>query len=366
MSGTSTDGVDAVLARFDGTATKIELQGHHHIPFEPGLRQDLLSLNHAGADELHRAALAANRISRIYGDAVAALMQASGLARQSIVAIGAHGQTVRHRPGEFDGLGYTLQLFNGALLAELTGIDVVCDFRSRDVAAGGQGAPLVPAFHHALFGRPGRRLAVLNLGGIANLTLLDGAGGVAGFDCGPGNVLLDHWAHRHLGVDHDENGHWASGGQADSGLLELMLGDPYFSAPPPKSTGRDRFNAEWLDAQLGLASGQRRLAPRDVQATLAELTACSAAQALMSHLPDPDELLLCGGGTFNADLCRRIARQLPRTKVRSTADAGVPPMRVEAAAFAWLAYRHRRHLAGNCPQVTGARGDRILGCLHPA
>ncbi|MBL8353018.1 MAG: anhydro-N-acetylmuramic acid kinase [Burkholderiaceae bacterium] len=366
MSGTSTDGVDAVLACFDGTSSKVELLGHHHAGFEPELRQALLSLNHAGADELHRASLAANRLCRAYGEVVAALLQASGHVPQSITAMGAHGQTVRHRPGEFDGLGYTLQLINGALLAEMTGIDVVCDFRSRDVAAGGQGAPLVPAFHDALFGRPGRRLAVLNLGGIANLTLLDGAGGVAGFDCGPGNVLLDHWAHRHLGRDHDESGNWASGGQADPALLERMLGDPYFSALPPKSTGRDRFNAEWLVALLDEGSRQRRIASRDVQATLAELTARSATQALALHLPDPDELLLCGGGTFNLDLCNRIASQLPRTKVRSTADAGIPPMQVEAAAFAWLAYRHCQRLAGNCPQVTGARGDRILGCLHPA
>ena len=366
MSGTSTDGVDAVLARFEGSPGGIELLAHRHTPFDAELRQHLLSLNTPGPDELHRSVLAANQISAIYAKAVQTLLEASGQARGSIVAIGAHGQTVRHRPGEFDGVGYTVQLLNGARLAELTGIDVVCDFRSRDVAAGGQGAPLVPAFHRALFGHPGKTLAVLNLGGIANLTLLDGSGDVAGFDCGPGNVLLDLWAHRHLGVDYDVDGAWAAGGTVDPVLLTHLLTEPYFRKPPPKSTGRDLFNADWLQARLNQAFPDGTPSPRDVQSTLAELTAHTATAALRSHLPSAQHLLICGGGAFNTDLCHRIAERLPQVRVQSTSSAGVPPMQVEAAAFAWLAHRFDQRMPGNCRQVTGARGDRILGCLYPA
>jgi anhydro-N-acetylmuramic acid kinase len=354
MSGTSLDGVDAVLADIDDST--LSVRAHRHHAFPDTLRSELLALNRPGDDELHRAALAANGLMRLYAQAAKSV-----LADEPVSAIGAHGQTVRHRPGEFDGSGYTIQLMNGALLAELTGIDVVCDFRSRDVAAGGQGAPLVPAFHAQRFGSPGQDVAVLNLGGIANLTLIPADGPVGGFDCGPGNGLLDLWTQQHRGRPYDEDGRWASAGRVDTALLAAMLSEPFFAQAPPKSTGRDLFNAEWL--QQRLTAGP---APVDVAATLAELTARSAADALRRQAPSTHTLLVCGGGAFNGHLMRRLAALLPGVDVRSTATAGVPPDQVEALAFAWLAWAHTQKRAGNRTSVTGARGERVLGALYPA
>jgi anhydro-N-acetylmuramic acid kinase len=362
MSGTSLDGVDGVLAEV-GPAGKMQGRGHVHLDFPDRLREELLALNRPGADELHRAALAANALTGLYADVVARLLAPGDIPASSVTAIGAHGQTVRHRPGEFDGHGYTLQLMNGALLAELCGIDVVCDLRSRDVAAGGQGAPLVPAFHAACFAQPGTEVAVLNLGGMANLTLLDRVGGVRGFDCGPGNVLMDLWVQRHRGLPFDASGTWAADGRVDDMLLARLLAEPYFALPPPKSTGRDLFDARWLDGKL---SGETT-ATVDVMATLAELTARSAALALRREAPKTRVLLVCGGGAFNAHLMARIAALVgPDCRVASTADAGVPPDQVEALAFAWLASAFVERLTGNVPAVTGARGPRVLGALYPA
>jgi anhydro-N-acetylmuramic acid kinase len=287
------------------------------------------------------------------------------MARTQIRAIGAHGQTVRHRPGEFDGVGYTSQLLNGALLAERTGLDVICDFRSRDVAAGGQGAPLVPAFHAALWAHPDEARAVLNIGGIANLSLLGANGRIGGFDCGPGNALMDLWCERHLGRPYDAEGTWAAGGQVNGPLLSRMLADPFFERAPPKSTGRDLFHAAWLTSMLD-EPGADRLSAQDVQATLAALTARSAAMALMAHGPQSRRLLVCGGGAHNAHLMRQLAGQLPSVQVQSTDAVGLPPLQVEAAAFAWLAHAFLERLPGNRPEVTGAAGLRVLGALHPA
>lgn len=364
MSGTSLDGIDAVLARC-GEGARLDVLAHAWQAFTPGLRADLLGLNARGqADELHTAALAANGLARAYADTVSRLLADAGVSAQSVRALGAHGQTVRHRPGEFDGTGYTLQLLNGALLAELTGIDVVCDFRSRDVAAGGQGAPLVPAFHAAAFAWPGHDQAVLNIGGIANLTLLGADGQVTGFDCGPGNALMDGWCQRHLGQPLDTDGAWAASGQPDDELLASLLAEPFFHRAPPKSTGRDLFHAQWLDAQLGRLG--RPLAPQDVQATLAALTARTAADALCRHLPGAERLMVCGGGSLNGHLMARLAEALPGVAVTSTAASGLPPMQVEAAAFAWLAWAMLARRPGNLPAVTGARGRRVLGALYPA
>ena len=260
MSGTSLDGVDGVLAELSSTpsaAGPMRVLAHHHQAFAPALREQLLRLNTRGDDELHRAALATNALVRDYADVVARLRE---VATAPVIAVGAHGQTVRHRPGAFDGTGYTLQLMNGALLAELAGIDVVCDFRSRDVAAGGQGAPLVPALHAALFATPGEDVAVLNLGGIANLSLLPANGPVQGFDCGPANALLDGWCQRHLARDFDDDGRWAASGAVDQPLLQRLLAEPYLALPPPKSTGRDLFDMAWLDGHL--AQHGRRHRPR--------------------------------------------------------------------------------------------------------
>lgn len=361
MSGTSVDGVDGVLVDFAGPAPA--LQGHVHLGFEPALRRDLLGLNQSGADELHRAALCANALALCYAQATAQLLTHCATAASAVRAVGAHGQTVRHRPGDHDGIGYTLQLLNGALLAERCGIDVVCDLRSRDVAAKGQGAPLVPAFHAAVFGRPGQVQAVLNLGGIGNLTLLDGQGGVRGFDCGPGNALMDLWCERHLGQPYDADGAWAAGGRVLAPLLQRLAQEPFLQRPPPKSTGRDLFNGPWLDALL---RGTDTAPAQDVQATLAEFTVLAAVQALRQHLPGCSSLLVCGGGALNKLLMARLAATLPGVRVASTAAAGVPPMQVEAAAFAWLARAFVLRQPGNLPAVTGAIGPRVLGALHPA
>ncbi len=361
MSGTSLDGVDGVLA--DLSATAQQVRAHAHSPFAASLRAELLALNGGTGDELHRAALAANALARAYAGTVQSLLAAAGRSGADVQAIGAHGQTVRHRPGEFDGSGYTLQLLNGALLAELAGIDVVCDFRGRDVAAGGQGAPLVPAFHAQRFAQPGRDVAVLNLGGIGNLSLLPAHGPVSGFDCGPGNALMDHWCQLHTGKDFDDGGRWAAGGRVDAALLARLLADPYFQRLPPKSTGRDLFHAGWLAAQLLLVPP---LPAQDVMATLAELSARAATDALERHAPDTTLVLVCGGGAFNTHVMQRLAALRPGMAVKSTADVGVPPDQVEALAFAWLAWAHTERRAGNLVEVTGARGARVLGALYPA
>ena len=365
MSGTSLDGVDAVLVESEISEGPLRELAFVHLPFDPSLRTELLALNAPGPDERHRAALAGTGVSRVYAQAVAQLLAEAGLAASQVDALGAHGQTVRHRPREFDGVGYTLQLLNGSLLAELTGADVVCDLRSRDLAAGGIGAPLVPAFHAAVFAQPGCDVAVLNLGGIANLTLLPAVGAVRGFDCGPGNVLMDLWIQRHRGLPYDEHGLWAASGRADSRLLQALLAEPFMSLAPPKSTGRDLFNAPWLDARL--AASRADLSAVDIMATLAEFTAQGAADALREALSAAQTLLVCGGGAFNAHLMSRLAQLVPAgVEVCDTGRRGMAPDRVEALAFAWLAREHRARRSGNLPAVTGARGPRVLGTLYPA
>ena len=362
MSGTSLDGVDAVLADFAHGGLRV--LAHAHRPFDAALGAELLALNQPGANELHRAAVAGNALARVYAQAVDDLLRDGSVAASGVRAIGAHGQTVRHRPGEFDGIGYTVQLGSPALLAELTGIDVVADLRSRDVAAGGQGAPLVPAFHRAVFARAGETTAVLNLGGIGNLTVLHADGRTVGFDCGPGNLLMDHWCNRHRGQPYDDHGAWAASGRVDAALLALFSADPYFALPAPKSTGRDAFHPDWLDALL-----QRRLAPlapADVQATLAELTASACTADVRRHAPAAVDLLVCGGGAFNDHLMQRLSALLPNVLVQSTDARGLPAMQVEASAFAWLARAFCERQHGNLAEVTGARGGRVLGALYPA
>jgi anhydro-N-acetylmuramic acid kinase len=280
--------------------------------------------------------------------------------------VGTHGQTVRHCPGEFDGTGYTLQLNNPALLAELCGIDVVADFRSRDIAAGGQGAPLVPAFHRAVFGRRGETVAVLNIGGMSNLTALHGDVRTIGFDCGPGNALLDLWCQRHLGLAYDADGSWAASGEVDAPLLARFQAEPYFAAAPPKSTGRDRFHAAWLDAHLAALSTATPRRPQDVQATLLELTVWACARDVGAEAPEAQRVLVCGGGARNGHLMQRLAAKLPGRRVEPSDGAGLPANQVEAVAFAWLARACVLRLPGNLPSVTGASGTRVLGALYPA
>lgn len=368
MTGTSLDGIDGALVDLADVETgRLTVRAHAHAPFDPTLATELLALNSPrGSNELHRAALAGNALARASADIVARLLTASGCQAAEVCAVGSHGQTVRHCPGEHDGIGYTLQLDQPALLAELCGIDVVADLRSRDVAAGGQGAPLVPAFHRAVFGRANATVAVLNLGGMSNLTVLHADGRTMGFDCGPGNALMDLWCGRHLGQPCDVDGAWAASGQVHPGLLARCLADPFFAALPPKSTGRDRFHADWVDRQLSALAPAAVPAPEDVQATLLELTAQACAADVHRHAADARRLLVCGGGARNGALMRRLASLLPACPVSPTDTAGLPANQVEAVAFAWLARACVLRVPGNLPSVTGARGLRVLGAIYPA
>lgn len=354
MSGTSLDGVDAVLA--DLSAAKPRLVADLHRPFDAGLRDRLLALNAPGVNELERAALAGSELSRRYASAAAELLARSGTAAARVRAIGCHGQTVRHRPDR----GYSIQLGNAALLAELTAIRVVADFRSRDLAAGGQGAPLAPAFHAAVFASQAEDRVVLNLGGIANLSWLPRTGGVTGFDSGPGNCLLDLWISKCLGETHDAGGEWAAGGAVLPGLLDRMLSEPYFAARPPKSTGRDLFSELWLRAKLG--GGEE---PRAVQATLLELTARSVREAISSQCGGAARVIVCGGGARNAALIRRIAELAAPAALESSGRHGIEPQLVEATAFAWLAKQALEGRQAGLASVTGARGPRVLGAIYP-
>ncbi len=364
MSGTSMDGVDGVLAALTPTEdTALRVLAHSHLAFDAPLSDALLDLNRDGANELHRAALAANQLAHHYSACVEALLSSAGVDRRDVTAIGAHGQTVRHRPGEFDATGYTIQLNAPALLAESTQIDVVCDFRSRDVAAGGQGAPLVPAFHCAIFGRLAPAVAVLNIGGVSNLTVLESDQVVHGFDCGPGNALMDHWCQQITGARFDSQGDWARSGTVNGRLVEVMLDDPYFSRLPPKSTGRDLFNPRWL--QIRLAALGTPIAPQDVQASLAELTAMACARDALRFAPHARLLLVCGGGSLNCHLMQRLAVHLPGISVHKSDAYGLPAMQVEACAFAWLAHAFVQRQPASLSVVTGARGARILGALYP-
>ena len=355
MSGTSLDGVDGVLADFAGGA--IRTLEAAFIPFPPALRAELMALQASGPNEIEREAIAANGLAQAYAACVEALTL---IAPGPVAAVAVHGQTVRHRPE----LGFTRQTNNPALLAELTGIDVIADFRSRDVAAGGQGAPLVPAFHAAAFGAAGTTRVVVNIGGIGNISVLHGDGRVTGFDTGPGNVLLDGWIGRHQGKQYDADGAWGASGTVDAGLLSALMREPYFHQPAPKSTGRDLFHMEWLDAHL---AGFTHVAAADVQATLTALTAETIARAVLDEGVAVDAVYVCGGGAYNGALLRSLAAALGgQVPVESTAALGIAPNRVEALAFAWLGYRFTQRQPGNMPAVTGAKGPRILGALYPA
>lgn len=357
MSGTSVDGVDGVLARFSETGQP-DIIAQASVELPEALRHELLTLNAPGENELHRAAMAANGLSDCYARVVAKLLETSNLKPADIAAIGAHGQTVRHRPE----LGYTTQLLAPARLAEQTGISVVADFRSRDVAAGGQGAPLVPAFHRAAFGTETARV-ILNLGGIANVTLLRPNQAVIGFDTGPANMLLDLWCQRHTGEPFDSDGQWAASGSTHQKLLEHFLGsEPWFDLPPPKSTGRDLFNAHWLDRRL---VGFETIAPTDTQATLLALTVQSIVMAINKQDLAGVPIYACGGGARNRELMKQLANAWD-AEVSTTASLGIGTQDMEALAFAWLAWAHLNKNAGNLPEVTGADGYRILGACWPA
>jgi anhydro-N-acetylmuramic acid kinase len=362
MSGTSLDGIDVVLADLSGGS--VRLLSHLHRAFAPELRTVLAALQSSGRNELHRAAIAAQHLARTYALAITELLHRAGVEAGAVRAAGIHGQTVRHQPDT----GYTIQINAPATVAELTGVDIIADFRSRDVAAGGQGAPLVPAFHAAVFRAPFSR-AIVNIGGIANITGLPGVSSdapVVGFDCGPGNVLINHWTARHHGAEFDADGAWASEGHTHAGLLQALLLEPYFSRQPPKSTGRDLFNADWLDRRLERFDPDSSIVPRDVQATLTRLTAMAIAQSVQRFWPQARELVVCGGGAFNGCLMRMLAEECAPLPVTNSATLGIAPDHVEALAFAWLAREHVEGRTGNLPAVTGARSARVLGARYPA
>ena len=355
MSGTSLDGVDAVFA--DLSRAQPKLLAKHYLPFDDALRNELLALHQPGHNELHRTQLAGNQLARLYAAAVNALLNTANSSGAKIKAIGCHGQTIRHRPEH----GYTLQIGNAALLAELTGIAVVSDFRSRDIAAGGQGAPLVPAFHDKVMRHPDSHRVIVNIGGISNLTNLPPNASTSGFDCGPGNLLMDAWCMQHLGRPYDDSGTWAASGKALPALLERMLDEPFFALPPPKSSGRDLFDMAWLRGKL-----QGGELAEDVQATLLELTCRSIAQAIRQHCAGATEIYLCGGGAHNQTLHRRLAALLPGSSVQTTDVLGVDGDYLEAIAFAWLAQQTLHGKPASLPLVTGARHPCILGAIYPA
>ena len=358
ISGTSADAIDVVLARFEPST---HLVARLAVAYPTALRARVLALARSDAaaslDELGRLDV---ELGAAFADAALALLDRAGVKASEVHALGSHGQTVRHGP--YGPVPFTTQLGDPNVIAERTGITTVADFRRRDMAAGGQGAPLLPALHDALFSQPGRLRVVLNLGGIANITLLSGdaANPVRGFDTGPANCLMDAWALRHRGTARDEGGAWAATGKVDAALLQHFLSEPYFALPAPKSTGRELFNLDWLDQRLG----NHRVTDVDVQATLLELSVRTIADAIAAHSDHVDEVLVCGGGAHNAVLMAALQRALAPATVKSTAEYGVDPDFVEATAFAWLAQRRLQGLPGNLPTVTGARGARVLGAVY--
>ena len=357
MSGTSLDGIDAVLTDFNSQPPS--LLNTFYQPYDKNLRRQILDLHQSGNNELHLAAMLSNKLAHCYAETVISLLNKHKIKSQSVTAIGCHGQTVRHYPQSET--GYSIQLGNASLLAELTGITVVADFRSRDIAAGGQGAPLVPGFHQLLFQDPEINRVIVNIGGISNITSLASNTKVVGFDCGPGNLLMDSWCQRHLGTTYDENGTWAESGKTISELLEKLMSLKFFSIPPPKSTGREMFNLSWLENYL---SGNEN--PEDVQATLLQLTSTAITDAILTWFPDTTEIYLCGGGARNIALTSKIQISLPGKKVALTDALGTNADWLEAFAFAWLAKQAIRGVPSNLPSVTGAKGERILGAIYQA
>lgn len=359
MSGTSLDGIDAVLVNF-GEPRPVLLATLFY-PYDEELRASLLALHHAGFDELNRAALLSNQLSILYAQTSLNLLKKSKIDPKAVTAIGCHGQTIRHCPEKEK--HYTIQLVNAALLAELTQITVVADFRSRDIAAEGQGAPLVPAFHKAFFGDTHKHRIIVNIGGIANITRLDPNDEVIGFDCGPGNMLMDVWSLRHTGKNYDDKGQWAKTGKIVQSLFDILMDESFFSFPPPKSTGRELFNLHWLEYKMSQCAPQ---APENVQATLSQLTVISIVNAITDYCPTASEIYVCGGGAHNTHLIKQLSNALPHCTVALTNQLGVDADWVEAFAFAWLAQLTILRKPGNLSAVTGAKGERILGAIYPA
>jgi anhydro-N-acetylmuramic acid kinase len=353
MSGTSLDGIDAVLV--DLSQSKPLQLGKNYLPFDDTLKNALLALHLPAHNELHQAQLIGNQLATMYAAAVAPLLAQAKSLNQEIKAVGCHGQTIRHCPEH----GYSVQIGNAALLAELTGITVVSDFRSSDIAAGGQGAPLVPAFHDHVLRHPDIHRVIVNIGGISNITNMPPEKPTTGFDCGPGNLLMDSWCMQHLGKSYDTNGEWAASGSVLPALLKKLLDESYFALPPPKSSGRDLFNIAWLENKL-----QGDEVAANVQATLLELTCRSIALAIQTYCSGAKEIYLCGGGAHNQSLLNRLTALLPSSSLATTATLGVDGDYLEAIAFAWLAQQALQGKPANLPLVTGAKHPCILGAIY--
>ncbi len=359
MSGTSLDAIDAVLVDFATPRPRLLATREHPLPDRLRHRLTELIVNPHQCD-LDCLGAAHRELGLRYAEAVNTLLQEAGMAADAVTAIGCHGQTIRHKPG--GGHGFTLQIGDGATLAAATGITVVNDFRSADIAHGGEGAPLAPGFHAQVFGGDTLRV-IVNIGGIANISIVPADGPVTGFDTGPGNTLLDAWCREHLGRPRDNNGAWAASGTVNEALLDTLLADSYFALPSPKSTGREHFNPAWTNRHLQAGGGS--VDAVDVQATLTEVTARTIADAIRARAAGAD-IYVCGGGAHNACLMERLAANLPGYRVTTTIDLGIGPDWVEAAAFAWLARARLQGEPANCPEVTGAARQTILGAIHAA
>ncbi len=364
MSGTSVDGIDSALVQLRSDDVTIIATYQHAIP--PLIKKRIAAISHSGPDEIERLGVLDRELGLLFGAATLELLAAAQVAPAHVMAIGSHGQTIRHRPPSAATRGpesFTLQIGDPNTIAERTGITTVADFRRRDIAAGGEGAPLAPAFHAAVLAKPGVNRAIVNIGGIANSSLLEGCELRTGFDTGPGNTLLDHWIMRHRGESYDRDGQWSAMGRVNHALLAKLLEHTYFSKVGPRSTGKEAFNLSWLDEQL---DGLDMIAAVDVQATLAELTSISITRSIRNSPLHVSEIYICGGGSHNSHLMQRLATQLAPAIVASTAAIGMDPDWVEAATFAWLASRTLEGLAGNSSTVTGAAGPRVLGGIYPA
>jgi anhydro-N-acetylmuramic acid kinase len=362
MSGTSLDAIDAALVEIDDSVTLLATYEH---PIADVTRKEIAKISASGVDEIEHMGSLDRTLGALFAQATLNLLRNTNVEPNAVTAIGSHGQTIRHRPtssGIPTEQAFTVQIGDPNTIAERTGITTVADFRRRDIAAGGEGAPLAPAFHAAVFSKRSVNRAIVNIGGIANATVLEGETLISGFDTGPGNTLLDHWIKRHKGSHYDSNGGWSAEGVSQPRLLDALLGDPYFERTGPRSTGKEQFHLDWLERTL---SAFDAVDPQDVQATLAELTAQSIARGIKNTEVEIDEIYVCGGGALNTDLMRRLYRHLPATTLSTTAALGLDPQWVEAAAFAWLAYRGVNALSGNAPQVTGAKDYRVLGGIYP-
>ncbi|MCW8964361.1 MAG: anhydro-N-acetylmuramic acid kinase [Gammaproteobacteria bacterium] len=359
MTGTSMDGVDTVLVDIHDN-NKTQLISSYEQPLTDDLRDKIIGASNASADSLHDIALLDQELAETYATCIQSLLKQSGIKADNVQAIGSHGQTIRHCPDCQP--PYTIQIGNADRLVELTGITVVSNFRQRDMAAGGQGAPLAPLFHHHLFAQPGTTRVCINLGGIANISVLNANGLISGFDTGPANTLMDHWAMRQRGERYDKDAYWASSGRVNESLLNSLLSEPWLSRQPPKSTGPELFNLQWLDSHLAGLD----VSPVDVQRTLCEYTAMTLSDAISRYAPDSEELIVCGGGAYNPLLLERIEHHLPDKQLQSSEAFDMAPEWVEASMFAWLAWRTLNGLPGNVPTVTGASHEVVLGAIHPA